>query len=63
MKLELGDLILTKKSHPCGGNEFEITRKGADMRMRCLKCQKEIWIERIKLEKRIKKVNNQVPER
>lgn len=63
MKLEPGDLIQTKKSHPCGGNEFEIARKGADIRMRCLKCNKEIWIERIKLEKRIKKINNQVPER
>jgi hypothetical protein len=61
MKLEIGDRIETKKQHPCGGAEFEITRKGADIRMRCLTCNKEIWIDRIKLDKRIRKINGERP--
>ncbi|HKL10404.1 MAG TPA: DUF951 domain-containing protein [Clostridia bacterium] len=56
MDLKKGDLITTKKNHPCGGNVFEIVRTGMDFRIKCQKCQKEIWIPRVKLEKRIKKV-------
>lgn len=62
MRLEPGDLIETKKTHPCGSKEFEILRKGADIKMLCKGCGKEIWVERIKLEKRIRKVNGQRPE-
>lgn len=56
LKLEVGDEIVTKKSHPCGSNRFEITRVGMDFRIKCEKCEKEIWIPRIKLEKRIKEI-------
>lgn len=62
MKLEIGDVILTKKPHPCGGNEFEIVRKGADMKMKCLKCAKDLWITREKLERKVRKVNGALPE-
>ncbi len=56
LKLLEGDIIVTKKKHPCGSFEFEINRVGADFRMQCLGCGKQIWIERKNLEKRIKKV-------
>jgi hypothetical protein len=56
MAIEVGDRVVTKKPHPCGNNEFIITRTGMDFRMRCTKCQKEIWISRVKLEKRIKRI-------
>jgi hypothetical protein len=56
LKLELGDVITTKKAHPCGGNAFEIMRLGMDFRIKCKTCGKEIWIPRVKLEKRIKTI-------
>ncbi len=56
MDLRIGDVVETKKSHPCGGNAFEILRVGMDFRMRCQKCDKQLWIERPKLEKRVRKV-------
>lgn len=56
MDLRVGDQIETKKSHPCGSNHFEILRVGMDFRIKCMKCEKQIWIERPNLEKRIKKV-------
>ena len=56
MDLKVGDVVETKKSHPCGSNQFEIQRVGMDFRIRCMKCDKQIWIERPNLEKRIKKV-------
>ncbi len=54
--LIIGDQIETKKQHPCGSKRFTITRVGMDFRMKCTGCGKEIWIPRVKLEKRIKKI-------
>lgn len=56
LSLLVGDVISTKKNHPCGSHEFEIMRTGIDFRIKCLGCDKQIWIERKNLEKRIKKV-------
>lgn len=57
MDLRVGDIITTRKNHPCGSNEFKIMRTGIDFRVKCLGCNKQIWITRQKLEKRIKKVD------
>ena len=59
LKLNVGDKLILKKSHPCGGDEFEITRAGMDFRIKCLGCGKEVWISRVNLEKRIKKIIQQ----
>ncbi|MBO5140601.1 MAG: DUF951 domain-containing protein [Peptococcaceae bacterium] len=56
MKLYVGDIIQTKKNHPCGGNQWEIMRVGMDFRIRCTTCDHQAWIPRVKLEKSIKKV-------
>lgn len=56
MDLKVGDIVETRKSHPCGSNKFEIMRSGMDFRIRCVGCDKQIWITRIKFEKRIKKI-------
>lgn len=56
MRLEVGDHIQTKKKHPCGNTIFKICRIGMDFRIECIHCKRQIWIERTKLEKRIKKV-------
>lgn len=56
MDLQLGDILEVKKPHPCGSNKFEIMRTGMDFRIRCLGCDKQVWIPRVKLEKRIKKI-------
>lgn len=56
MKLYVGDIVQTRKNHPCGGNQWEIMRVGMDFRIRCTNCGHQVWIPRIKLEKSIKKV-------
>ncbi len=56
LDLRLNDHIETKKNHPCGNNKFIIKRTGIDFIIKCEKCEKEIWIPRVKLEKRIKKL-------
>lgn len=59
IQLIKGDILDTRKPHPCGGHTFEVMRTGMDFRVKCLTCQKEIWIERPKLEKRIKTVTRE----
>lgn len=56
ISLKIKDRVILKKSHPCGGVEFEIVRAGMDFRIKCINCEKEVWISRINLEKRVKKV-------
>lgn len=56
MKLEIGDKVELKKQHPCGNKEFEVLRTGADFVIKCLKCEKQMWIARNVLEKSIKKI-------
>lgn len=53
---KLNDIVVMKKEHPCGSNEFEIIRLGADIKIKCIKCGHVIMLPRIELNKKIKKV-------
>ena len=55
--LKLNDIIVTKKNHPCGNNEFQILRTGTDYKIKCTKCGKIILIEDESQKKKIKKKN------
>ncbi|SCZ76624.1 DUF951 domain-containing protein [Acidaminobacter hydrogenoformans] len=59
LEIQIGDIIDTKKPHPCGNNRFEVLRIGMDFRIKCIKCEKQIWISRANLEKRIRKIERQ----
>ena len=52
----LGSIVIMKKDHPCGSNEWEITRIGADIRIKCLKCGRSIMLPRVEFNKKLKKV-------
>lgn len=52
----LHDKILMKKGHPCGANEWEIIRLGADIKIKCTKCGRTIMMPRIEFNKKMKKV-------
>ena len=56
MDYNIGDIVKTKKQHPCGTNEWEITRVGADIKIKCLKCGRTILLPRIDFNKKLKKV-------
>ena len=38
MQLFVGDVVMLKKPHPCGGYNWEILRTGMDFRIKCLTC-------------------------
>ena len=56
MNIQVGDTIEMKKPHPCGERKWLVLRIGADFRLRCLGCGREMMITRIKAEKSLKKL-------
>lgn len=57
MSYLIGDKLTSKKTHPCGNNEWEIIRVGADYKIKCTKCSRVILVDQIKLNKMQKKVS------
>lgn len=56
MDIRIGDLLVMKKNHPCGGNQFLVLRSGADLKLRCTTCGREMISARVKAEKHIKSI-------
>ena len=63
MNINIGDILTMKKQHPCGSKECEVLRIGADFKLKCCGCEHIEQLPRVKVEKKIKKVNNQVPQK
>ncbi len=59
MQLNVGDVVKLKKKHPCGGYDWEILRVGADFRIKCTTCQRQVWLPRREVERRITKIISQ----
>ena len=53
---KLNDTVIMKKQHACGTNEWQIIRTGVDIKIKCLKCNREIMMDRLEFEKKLKKV-------
>lgn len=50
----IGDTITTRKPHACGGDKWQITRVGADYKIKCLKCGRIVMISSDKFHKAVK---------
>lgn len=59
IRISVGDVLELKKPHPCGCKQFEVLRTGSDVRIVCLGCKRDMTLDRIKLEKSIKKIINE----
>ena len=63
LEYELGSIVEMKKPHACTvkatgkkANAWEITRLGADIKIRCTNCNHEVMMSRFDFNKKIKKV-------
>ena len=56
MLLNIGDRIKMRKTHPCGSDEWTVTRVGADIKIRCEGCGRVVMMDRPDFEKRVKKI-------
>ena len=52
--LEKGDIVRMRKTHPCGGATWIVTRLGADIGLECLTCHRRIMLSRRELTKKMK---------
>ena len=42
----VGDVITTRKAHPCGSSEWTVIRTGADIKIRCSGCGRIVMLDR-----------------
>ena len=56
MDVRLQDILVMKKSHPCGSKQWLVTRTGMDFRLRCRGCGHEVLLPRSKAEKNIRQI-------
>lgn len=55
-KVELGTLVEMKKGHPCGSNEWEVIRVGADIKLKCTNCSRIVMMTRVDFNKKLKRI-------
>lgn len=56
MDIQLNDVLVMKKPHPCGCKQWLVLRTGMDFRLRCQGCGHEVMLPRSKAEKNIRQV-------
>ena len=54
MDIRVGDILTMKKTHPCGSVNFLVLRIGADFKLRCCVCGREVMGPRSKFEKNVR---------
>lgn len=60
--IRLGDVIRTRKKHPCGSDEWTVIRVGADIKIRCHGCSRIVMLDREAFVKRRKMTLSRLPE-
>jgi hypothetical protein len=53
--IRIGDVVRLSKAHPCGGNEWQVVRLGADIGLKCLECGRRVLLNRSVFERRVRK--------
>ncbi|TYC48998.1 DUF951 domain-containing protein [Weissella muntiaci] len=56
IEYDLHDIVMMKKPHACGANEWEIKRMGMEIRLECQGCGHQVTMLRNDFNKRLKKV-------
>lgn len=63
IKMKVGDTLELKKPHPCGERRFKVMRVGSEIRIVCEGCGRDMVLNRVKLEKAIRRVHPSVDDR
>ena len=53
-EIHLADVVRMRKPHPCGTNEWDIVRLGADIGIRCRGCGRRVLMPRSQFKRRVK---------
>ena len=57
--VKVGDVAAMRKPHPCGSFEWEVTRVGADIGLKCIKCGRRVMLSRDEFERRLKSLRSE----
>jgi hypothetical protein len=52
--IKVGDVVRLKKGHPCGANEWEVTKLGMDIGLTCLGCGRKVRLLRSEFDRRFR---------
>ena len=55
----VGDILVFKKTHPCGGKEWKVIRYGADCKLECTTCKRVIMLPRLDISSKIKEIKKE----
>lgn len=55
----LNDQVIMKKPHACQKNAWTITRVGVDIKIKCNNCGREIMMDRLVFEKKLRRIANE----
>jgi hypothetical protein len=53
---QIGDVVQTRKAHPCGSDQWIIYRIGADIGLKCASCGRRVMLPRREFNKAVKKL-------
>jgi hypothetical protein len=53
--VQVGDVVQTRKAHPCGSSVWQVYRIGADIGIRCQGCQRRVLLPRRAFNKAVKR--------
>lgn len=54
IEVRMDDIVRLRKQHPCGSDQWQVVRLGADIGLRCLGCGRRVLLPRRKFEKNVK---------
>ena len=54
MEIKPGDVVRLKKKHPCGCDQWQVFRVGADIGIKCQKCHRRLLLQRGVFERRVR---------
>ena len=56
IEVNLGDVVRLRKAHPCGSYEWEVVMVGADIGIKCLRCERRVLLSRDVFKQRMKEL-------
>lgn len=61
VEVHLGDRVRLRKKHPCGSDEWDVVRLGADIGLVCCGCRRHVLMPRGTFNKRLKVIVTPAP--
>ena len=56
ISINVGDVVRMRKPRPCGSFDWQVTRIGADIGLKCQTCGRRVMLTRHDFEKRLKTI-------